>query len=375
MAQRVAVEVRCFGDQAIDGNPAVKGHPYGDPLLSASPAKARRALEALLTCLRFNAGPPVADVVHCHTWYSHFGGLLAKMVYGLPLVITVHSLEPLRPWKREQLGGGYDLAIWVERQTLEAADAVITVSEHDRLEVLRHYRVAPERVRTIPNGVDTDLYRRVGTRETLQTYGIPEGMPYALFLGRITRQKGFLHFVRAAEDFRPELGVVLCAAKPDEPRVAQEVGEAIDQLVRRRGNVTWIREMVTPREAVELYSHAAVYCCPSIYEPFGIVNLEAMACETPVVASAVGGIPEVVEDGLTGFLVPFDSSADGEPAQPDRFARDLAERVNRLATDPSLRQAMGLRGRERALRFDWPRVTERVLELYRELLNSRQEDV
>ncbi|MGH7426647.1 MAG: glycogen synthase, partial [Candidatus Methylomirabilales bacterium] len=304
LAKLIPVEVRTFGDQEMRaGNLVVRGHRFAQAVPEAAPEKFLMALQALRVCTSFAARPIDANVVHCHTWYSHFGGLLAKILCGIPLVITAHSLEPLRPWKREQLGRGADLAAWIERTALEAADAVVAVSRDMKGDILRHFRVAPERVHVIHNGIDTEEYRPVESRQRLQHYGIDAGRPYVLFVGRVSRQKGIVHLVNAIPHIDREAQVVLCAGAPDTPEIAKELEDAVRRVVATRDHVVWIRDMVDRPTAIELYSHAAVFCCPSLYEPFGIINLEAMACETPVVASVVGGIPEVVVHGETGLLV------------------------------------------------------------------------
>jgi starch synthase len=298
MARLATVEVRCFGDQmAPAGNPSVRGYPFGDPMFAGNPRRVKQAMMALLTCMHFNADPIEADIIHCHTWYSMWGGIMAKLCYGIPLVITVHSLEPLRPWKREQLGRGYDLSSWTEKTALEMADAVIAVSKSDRAEILARFTVSPEKVYVIPNGIDTMRYRKASTTAVIERYGIRTDCPYILFLGRVSRQKGVLHFVRALEYLDPGIQAVLCAGAPDTPELALEVESVLERTHGAVEKTLWIREMVSQETAIELYSHAAVFCCPSIYEPFGIINLEAMACESPVVASAVGGIREVVVPG------------------------------------------------------------------------------
>ena len=273
------------------------------------------------------------------------------MAYGIPLALTVHSLEPLRPWKREQLGGGYDVSSWVERTAIESAEAVIAVSRGTRDDVLRLFDVPEERVHVIHNGIDADFYRPDPATNFLEQRGIDPTVPYVLFVGRVTRQKGIVHLVRAIHHLAPGIGVVLCAGQPDTPEIAREMAAGVRAAQAERPNVVWIGEMVSREEVRQLYSHAAVFCCPSVYEPFGIINLEAAACETPVVASAVGGIPEVVVDGETGLLVPVELSPDDpmRPIDPDRFERNLAGAINALMADPRARAVMGRAARRRAL--------------------------
>jgi glycogen synthase len=376
LARLIPVEVRTFGDQSLqDGNLAVRGHPLAQAGLGDSPEKFRMALQALRVCTSFAAQPVQADVVHCHTWYAHFGGVLSKILYGIPLVITAHSLEPLRPWKREQLGRGADLATWIERMAMEDADALIAVSQEMKADILRHFRVAPERVSVIHNGIDPEEYRRVESRDRLERFGIDLSRPMVLFLGRISRQKGILHLLNAVPHLDPRLQVVLCASSPDSPEIAEDVKAAVARVQATRGGVIWIAEMVDRTTAIQLYSHATVFCCPSIYEPFGIINLEAMACETPVVASAVGGIPEVVVHGETGFLVPVtqQTKAPFEPVNPAEFARDLARSINALLVDAELRRQMGQAGRRRVENcFSWRSVAEATLKLYEALLQTNR---
>jgi glycogen synthase len=377
LAKLTPVEVRTFGAHAIDaGALVVRGHGTDGALGAGEEPGAPYApvIRALRVCLSIGVGPSGADVVHSHTWYAAFGGVLARMIHGIPLVVTAHSIEPLRPWKREQLGRGADVAAWVERAALEAADAVIAVSTEMRRDLLRHYTISPERIHVIPNGVDVETYRPMPSRGRLESFGIDFRRSYVLFVGRISRQKGLLHLIRAIPAIAPDAQVVLCAATPDTPELAREVEEAVARIQAERPGVIWIPEMVDRATAVELYSHAAVFCCPSVYEPFGLINLEAMACEVPVVATAVGGIPEVVVDGETGRLVPVDLvERDGaiEPADPDRFARDLAREVNALLADPALRGTMGVKGRQRAeALFSWAAVARRTHALYRALVKA-----
>ena len=363
----VSLEVRAFGEQheeapgwRVRGYPASSTRALGDDRL-------RPAWDAFDRCLAMASDPSGADLVHCHTWYTHLGGLLTQNANAIPLVITVHSLEPLRPWKREQLGGGYDLSTWVERTALESADAVIAVSKGTRDDVLRHFAVEPERVHIIHNGIDADFFAPDPATDALERHGIEPGQPYVLFVGRITRQKGIVHLVRAIRLFDPDIGVVLAAGQPDTPELAAEVEAGVSAARRNRANVVWIPEMLSREEIRQLYSHASIFVCPSVYEPFGITNLEAMACERPVVATAVGGIPEVVVEGETGLLVPvaFRPDEPMTPADPDRLAADLAAAINRLMADPALRKRMGAAGRRRAIeRFSWSSIAARTAALY-----------
>ncbi|MEP7039963.1 MAG: glycogen synthase [Chloroflexota bacterium] len=364
----ISLEVRTFGEQHEDAPGwAVRGYPASTPREPAGNDRLRPAWDAFARCLAMASDPSDADLVHCHTWYTHLGGLLVQKANTIPLVITVHSLEPLRPWKREQLGGGYDLSSWVERTALESADAVIAVSEGTRDDVLRHFAMAPERVHVIHNGIDAEFFTPDPDTDALERHGIELGRPYVLFVGRITRQKGIVHLVRAIRLLGPEIGVVLAAGQPDTPELAAEVAAGVSEARRERGNVVWIPEMLSREEIRQLYSHAAIFVCPSVYEPFGITNLEAMACERPVVATAVGGIPEVVVDGETGLLVPvaFRPDEPMTPADPDQLAADLAAAINRLMVDPALRASMGAAGRRRAIdRFSWSSIAGRTAALY-----------
>ena len=370
LAKTVPVEVRCFGDQHVDeGNLKVIGFELDTTNLTC-PKPLRSAFGAVRRCTDFNTMNIDADLVHCHTWYSHFGGILAKKNYGVPLVITVHSLEPLRPWKREQLAGGYDFSLWIEKTALEMADAIIAVSGATKHDVQRLFDIDPTRVHVIHNGIDLSQYRKIESNTALRRYGIDSRKPYVLFVGRITRQKGFQHLVRAIQFMDRDFQIVLCAAAPDTPQMAEEMRIAVERAQAQRPGIIWINEMVDEHATCELYSHAGVFVCPSIYEPFGIINLEAMACETAVVASAVGGITEVVVDGETGFLVPLEQMKDSpfEAINPEKFARDLAERVNRLMRDPQLRERFGKAGRKRVeQQFSWSAIAEKTKALYETL--------
>jgi glycogen synthase len=373
LSRLIDVDVRAFGDQNV-AEPGLRASGFGVEMADwHCDPKLRSILGALDRCVAFNAAGTDADVVHCHTWYTHFGGMLAKMTLGIPLVITVHSLEPLRPWKREQLGGGYDFSCWVERAALEMADAVIAVSNETGRDILNLFRVPPERLHVIHNGIDLDEYRPVAGSNELGRFGIDLSSPYLLFVGRITRQKGIIHLVNAIRHFAPGFQVVLCAGAPDTPEIAAEMKAAVAAASAVRPGVIWIEEMVSRETAIQLYSHAALFCCPSIYEPFGIINLEAMSCGTAVVASAVGGIPEVVENGETGLLVPVEQMGESpyEPVDPERFSHDLATATNALMADPDRRAAMGKAGRERAgAHFAWSAIAAETVALYRDLLGT-----
>lgn len=371
LRERIGLDVRTFGTHDQD-DPGLRVRGYAPAHdLAAADERMRGAWAALSRDLAMAIDPVGADVVHCHTWYVHLAGLLVRAAYGIPLVVTVHSLEPLRPWKREQLGGGYDLSTWVERTALQTADAVIAVSQGTRDDVLRHFDVPADRIHVIHNGIDAEFFAPDPATDALERYGVDPAVPYVLFVGRITRQKGIVHLVRALRDLDPEIGVVLCAGQPDTPEIAREMEEGVAEARAHRSSLVWIPEMVSRTDVRQLYSHASLFACPSVYEPFGIINLEAMACETPVVASAVGGIPEVVVDGETGLLVPLALSPDDpmSPADPDRYARDLAGAINRLMAEPDLRRRMGAAGRRRAVeRFSWGAIADQTVELYRSLV-------
>jgi starch synthase len=318
-----------------------------------------------------SAGAQDADLAHSHTWYANFGGHLAKLLWGIPHVATVHSLEPLRPWKEEQLGGGYRLSSFCERTALENADAVIAVSNGTKRDILSVYpKIDPANVHVIYNGIDTAEYAPDANTDVLAKHGIDPSKPSVVFVGRITRQKGVTHLLDAARSFDPSAQLVLCAGSADTPELGAEVEAKVNELRASREGVFWIEQMLPKPEVIQILSHATVFACPSIYEPLGIVNLEAMACEAAVVATATGGIVEVVVDGETGFLAPIEPGDDGTgaPREPERFAADFAERVNTLIADPARAKAMGRAGRERAVRsFAWPAIAEQTSQLYRSL--------
>ncbi|GAA2926439.1 glycogen synthase [Streptomyces enissocaesilis] len=362
----VDVEVHCWGTNTGTGT----GTAQDDGVLRHRPDpaldRANDALRAFSVDLSMAAALEGCDLAHSHTWYAHLAGHFGKLLYGIPHIMTAHSLEPLRPWKAEQLGGGYALSGWAERTAIESADAVVAVSHGMRADILRSYpALDPARVRVVHNGIDTSLYRPDPATDVLRRTGIDRQRPYALFVGRITRQKGVPHLLRAARHLDPATQLVLCAGAPDTPEIEREFRELVDELRRTRDGVHWIPEMLPRPDVVQLLTHAAVFVCPSVYEPLGIVNLEAMACGTPVVASAVGGIPEVVEDGGTGLLVPYDETG------PGAFEAGLADGINRLTGDRRTATRMGGAGRERAVReFGWDAVARRTAEVYEEILKS-----
>lgn len=361
----VDVGVYCFG--APRSAPEVKGafQPWAE---LHDDAPEQFALAALSVDLRLVQALKGREIAHSHTWYTNLAGHFAKLAYGIPHLMTSHSLEPLRPWKREQLGGGYALSSFCEKTAIESADAVVAVSQGMKADILRAYpQVRPERVFVIHNGIDPDEYAPDPNTEILAREGIDPEKPYVMFVGRITQQKGLLHLLRAAPHLAPGVQLVLCAGGPDTPQLGELVRQAVSELRETRSGVVWIERMLPRSELAQLLSHARAFCCPSVYEPFGIVNLEAMACGAAVVASAVGGIPEIVIEGETGHLVPFepDGTARGEPRDPEAFARALAARLNQLSSDAALARRMGQAGRRRVVEeFSWETVARETAALY-----------
>ena len=365
------IDVRCFGDQDVTTEHlTVTGFPSDNPDFKNTDNKLKAVLNSLSTCLQMNADKVDADVVHCHTWYAQFAGIVAKLCYGVPLVITTHSLEPLRPWKREQLGRGYDASSWVEKTAIEMADAIIAVSKETKEDVLKYFDVDKDKIKVIYNGINLNEYVVTSETSTLEKFGIDQSKPFVLFVGRITRQKGIIHLVNAIKYIDPDTQIILCAGAPDTPEIAKEMEDSVNEVKKTRDNIIWIDEMLPKNEVIQLYSHADVFCCPSIYEPFGIINVEAMACETAVVASAVGGIKEVVVDGETGILVALEQQnvAPFEPLDPEKFAKDLAEGVNKLISNKELKDKMAKKGRKRVEdKFDWSAIAKEHKELYKSL--------
>lgn len=356
MRELIDVDVHCMGGPRDEAGVYVHGV---DPELD----QANPALQTLSTGLRMANAAGGIDVAHSHTWYSGLGGHLAARLYGIPHVVTAHSLEPHRPWKREQLGGGYEISSWSEKNAMEYADAVIAVSSGMKDAILDAYpRIAPEKVHVVLNGIDTQQWQP-RDEDLLEELGVDRNRPIAAFVGRITRQKGVPHLLKAAAQFDPSIQLILCAGAPDTPEIAQQTQELVAALRAERDGIFWVEEML-PREKVqEVYTAADVFVCPSIYEPLGIVNLEAMACETAVVASDVGGIPEVVQDGVTGTLVHYDE------ADEATFEADIATAVNALALNPEKSKSYGLAGRARAVEsFSWASIAAQTVDIYRSLI-------
>jgi alpha-maltose-1-phosphate synthase len=357
----IDVDVQCMGEPRPGATAHLENYPDG-----ANPALRVFGADLSITA----AIAEDIDLVHSHTWYANLAGHLSGLFRDIPHVVTAHSLEPHRPWKAEQLGGGYRLSSWAEKTAFLAADAVIAVSSGMRTDVLASYGdLDPDKVHVVRNGIDTDEFKPDPDRSVLATYGIDADRPSAVFVGRITRQKGLIHLVRAASRLDPETQLVLLAGAPDTPEIAKEIGDAFADLEKSRGNVIWVEKMLPRHEVRQILSHATVFCCPSVYEPLGIVNLEAMACETAVVASAVGGIPEVVVDQQTGFLVPYDPQRADDPQAVASFEAGLADRINDLTRDPDRAAAFGRAGRQRCLdEFSWSKIAAETVAVYQRAL-------
>ncbi len=368
------VQALCFGDQNLD-TPNLSATGIGSgPAFPTSDKRHSKLLDTLYRDLAMAGALHDIGVVHCHTWYSHFAGCLVKQLQQVPLVLTTHSLEPHRPWKVEQLGTAYNASTWIERTAYQNADGVVAVSESMRRDVHDLYGVPFEKIRVIHNGIDLAQYRKTENPELLASYQIDPAKPMVLFVGRITRQKGIIHLVNAIQHLKEGTQVVLCAGAPDTKEIGEEMTQAVEEARRHTSNpIIWIPEILSKDKIIAMYSHATVFVCPSVYEPFGIINLEAMACETPVVASAVGGIPEIVVHGETGYLVPIDSIGDGnvEPKDPLQFATNLAHTINDLLADPDKVQAMSNAGRRRVEdHFSWTSIAVKTLEFYKELAEN-----
>jgi starch synthase len=411
LARSIEVEVHCWGTQHEDrGNLHVRGEVPPPEVTGDTKEKFKAAVDAFALNLSTMKELGEIDIVHTHTWYVSMAGFLARMLYNIPFVLTTHSLEPLRAWKAEQLGSGYALSSWMERTAILDADAIVAVSHGTKADILKAYPdVLPERIHVLYNGIDLNQYQYTTSTEALDKYGVDKDKPYVLFVGRITRQKGVTHLVDAIRYLPPGTQVVLCAGAPDTPEIAAEMRAKVEALRKetpgshptgkenrtppgkepkghsiatgdptgRGHNIVWIEQMVTKEEAIELYSHCAVFCCPSVYEPFGIINLEAMACKAPVVASATGGILEVVipdgkKEPQTGILVPWDADpATTFPSDPEKFARDLAAPIAELLADPEKAKRLGEAGRKRVeAHFSWTAIAQQTIKLYESLLGK-----
>ncbi len=359
LEQFVDVEVQCMGDP----RPGATAHPENYP------PGANAALRVFGADLAMVDSMGDVDLVHSHTWYANLAGHMAGLFKGIPHVVTSHSLEPHRPWKAEQLGGGYRLSSWAEQTAFEAADAVIAVSDGMRTDVLDSYtNLDPNKVKVVRNGIDPDEFAPDHNTDVVDQIGMDLDRPSVVFVGRITRQKGLVHLVRAAAMMDPETQLILLAGAPDTPEIAEEFNKAFGELKdQRAGSVTWIQEMLPRASVRQILSHATTFACPSVYEPLGIVNLEAMAAGTAVVASAVGGIPEVVVDGETGYLVPYDPKQAGDPAFVKKFEESFAQKLNDVTRDASLAKEMGTKGRQRAIdHFSWAKIAQETIEVYKD---------
>src|ERR1700730_925878 len=375
LAKQIEVVVHCWGRQNFDdGKLHVRGAKPWEEITNGTEGKFKSALEALSLNLTQVKVLAAVDIVHTHTWYVSMAVFIAKKLYDVPFVLTTHSLEPLRAWKADQLGSGYAMSSWMERTAVLDADAIIAVSKSTREDILRAYPdVKPDRIHVIYNGIDLAEYQKTSETTALNDYGVDPAKPYVLFLGRITRQKGVTYLVDAIRYLPRDTQVVLCAGAPDTPEIATEMRQKVEDARRHHPHIVWIEKMIAKREAIELYSNARVFCCPSIYEPFGIINLEAMACRAPVVASATGGIKEVVVDGETGYLIPFDQDpVTSFPVDAEKFSRDLAAGINRLLEDPERCKRFGDAGRRRVEEtFNWDTIARQTIRLYKQLIQQR----
>lgn len=372
------LEVRCFGSQDMEtATLRVRGIDIRQNTFDAEGHEHLKMFQVLNRNTDMSQLTKQADIIHCHTWYTHLAGIFSRQLLQVPLVLTTHSLETHRPWKVEQLGNGYFLSRWIEHQAYNTADGVIAVSRQMKTDVVEAYGISPEKVTVIHNGIDPDFYQPTFDRGLLETYGINPDIPFVLFVGRITRQKGISNLISAARYFDENCQIVLCAGAPDTPEIAKETDTLIAELKAERSGVVLISEML-PREKVRiLYSHARVFVCPSLYEPFGIINLEAMSCETPVVGSAVGGIPEIIVEGKTGYLVELESvsRSDFNPKNPREFQKGLADKVNLLLKDEALATEMGKAGRERVLNsFSWESIAKTTFHFYASLISKFEKE-
>ena len=378
LAKLATVEVRCFGNQTEGAtNMNVQGINASLTKMVDQSNPHIKMFHNLSRNVEMAQHTPQADILHCHTWYTHLAGIFSRELLQVPLILTTHSLETHRPWKVEQLGNGYFLSRWIENSAYTSADGIIAVSEQMKNDVIEAYGVAPEKVTVIHNGIDPEFYQPTFDNELLIEYGINPTIPFVLFVGRITRQKGISQLIAAAKYFNENCQVVLCAGAPDTPEIAAETEALIAELKATRNGIILISEML-PREKIKiLYSHARVFACPSLYEPFGIINLEAMACETPVVGSQVGGIPEIIIEGTTGFLVALQnvSRTNFNPANPEDFQKSFAAKINLLLDDEKLANQMGKAGRERVLeKFSWESIAKTTFDYYKEVISKFEKE-
>ena len=367
-----SLQILCFGDQqARRANMVVQGIT---PAINLPFQDSRHAklFDALYRNLIMAGSVKEADLVHCHTWYTHFAGSLLKELLNIPLILTVHSLEPHRPWKKDQLGNAHGATTWLEKTALSSADGIIAVSKSMMEDAQQLYGISPEKIRVIHNGIDLDHYKPTFDKEIIRSYGINPDIPFVLFVGRITRQKGIIHLVNGLPHVNRDIQIVLCAGAPDTEEIHLEMKQRVEEVRAAANNhIIWISKFLSREHIVVLYSHASLFVCPSVYEPFGIINLEAMACNTPVVASAVGGIREVVVPNQTGLLVDFEPGDNFEPKHPEKFSRDLAAAINQLLTSPEKLKAMGMESRKRVEQhFSWRNIAEQTLECYREVTKA-----
>ena len=374
LSKLAQVEVRCFGAQDLQNESInVLGIDYCIENQTDNSNKHFNMFQNLSKNVEMSKQTINADVVHCHTWYTHLAGIFSRELLQVPLILTTHSLETHRPWKFEQLGNGYFMSRWIEQQAYKAADGIIAVSQQMKTDVVEAYGINPEKVTVIHNGIDPDFYKPTYDSHFITSFGIDPEIPIILFVGRITRQKGISQLIAAAKYFDSNCQIVLCAGAPDTPEIAAETEQIINDLKHQRSGVVLISEML-PREQIRiLYSHALVFVCPSLYEPFGIINLEAMACETAIVASAVGGIPEIIVEGKTGFLIPLEpiSNKDFNPKYPEFFQKNLAEKVNLLLRNEGLAKKMGVQGRKRVeSMFSWTSIAKTTLEYYQQVIKN-----
>ena len=378
LAKLGQVEVRCFGNQLESTNfMNVIGVQSSLNKMEDDANQHIKMFHNLSRNVEMSQNTLDADVIHCHTWYTHLAGIFSRELLQVPLILTTHSLETHRPWKVEQLGNGYFLSRWIENHAYNTADGIIAVSQQMKTDVIEAYGVAPEKVTVIHNGIDPEFYKPTFDTDLLLEYGINPEIPFVLFVGRITRQKGISQLISAAKYFNKNCQVVLCAGAPDTEEIAKETEILIQELQSQRDGIILISEML-PREKIKvLYSHARVFACPSLYEPFGIINLEAMSCETPVVGSAIGGIPEIIIEGETGYLIELEciSRTDFNPKNPEEFQKNFAEKINLLLEDENLATQMGKAGRERVLDiFSWESIAKTTYNYYEKVISKFEKE-